>query len=104
MLIPPAKSKGRHLQARTRQFFTKSREPLNIKVVAVNLLFLAAFSLQMQYSTAETKPPILIHSEFTQPQKLQLRFWPMGKYAASTVTSHIQIPFDYSNLMNLKQK
>jgi hypothetical protein len=58
----------------------------------------------MQYSTADTKPPILIDSEFTQPQKLQLPFQPMGKYAASTFTSHIRIPFNYSSLMNLKQK
>ncbi len=34
MSIAPTKSKGRHHQARTRQFFTKSREPLYIKIAA----------------------------------------------------------------------
>jgi hypothetical protein len=59
----------------------------------------------MQFSDAETsKPPILIDSEFTQPQKLQLRFRPMGKYAASTFTINIRIPFNYSSLINLQQK
>jgi len=28
----------------------------------------------------------------------------MGKYAASTFTGHIRIPFNYSSLMNLKDK
>jgi hypothetical protein len=64
----------------------------------------AAFFTQMQYSDAETKQPILIDSEFTQPEKLQLRFCPMGKYAASTFTSHIRIPLDYSILMDLQYK
>ena len=44
----------------------------------------------MQYSGADTKKPILIDSTFSQPQRLQLRFRPMGKYAASTFTSHIR--------------
>ena len=78
MSIASTKSKGNCHQARTGQFFPKSREPLDIKIAAVNLLFLAAFFLHMQYSDAETKLPILIDSEFTQPQKLQLCFQPMG--------------------------
>ncbi len=28
----------------------------------------------------------------------------MGKYAASTYTSHIRIPFNYSSLMDLQKK
>jgi len=55
-------------------FSPKHESPLNVKVTAINLLFLAAFFIQMQYSTAEMKQPILIDSEFTQPQKLQLHF------------------------------
>ncbi len=75
MSITSAKSQGRRHQARTGQFFTKNRESIDLKIIAVNLLFLAAFFIQMQYSDAETtKPPILINSEFNQPQKLQLRF------------------------------
>jgi hypothetical protein len=70
----------------------------------VNLLFLAAFAIQMQHSGAETKQPILIDTAFSQPQKLQLRFRPMGRYAASTFTSHIRIPFNYSSLINLQSK
>jgi len=70
----------------------------------VNCLFLAAFVLQMQHSGAETKQPILIDTEFTQPDKLQLRFRPLGKYAATTFTSHIRVPFSYSGLMNLESK
>jgi hypothetical protein len=75
MSITPMRSKGHCHQARIGQFFTKGREPIDLKIVAVYLLFLTAFFLQMQYSDAETtKPPILFDSEFTQPQKLQLRF------------------------------
>jgi len=70
----------------------------------VNCLFLAAFVLQMQHSGAETKQPILIDSEFTQPEKLQLHFRPLGKYATSTFTSHIRVPFNYSSLINLESK
>jgi len=73
-------------------------------VTMVNCLFLAAFVLQMQHSGAETKQPILIDTAFTQPDKLQLRFRPMGWYAASTFTSHIRIPFNYSSLINLESK
>ncbi len=58
----------------------------------------------MQYSEADTKQPLLIDSTFSQPSRLQLWFWPMGKYAASTYTSHIQIPFNYSRLMDLQLK
>jgi hypothetical protein len=104
MSIAPTKSKSCHHKTRSRQFFTNSRERLNVKVTAINLLFLAVFFIQMQYSTVDTKPPILINFEFNQPQKLQLCFRPMGKYATSTFTSHIQIPFTYSSWMNLQQK
>ncbi len=58
----------------------------------------------MQYSEADTKQPLLIDSTFSQPSRLQLQFWPMGKYAASTYTSHIRIPFNYSSLMDLQLK
>jgi hypothetical protein len=58
----------------------------------------------MRYSGADTKQPILIDSTFSQPSRLQLRFRPIGKYAASTYTSHIRIPFNYSSRMDLQQK
>jgi hypothetical protein len=61
--------------------------------------------LQLYSSNSSTsKKPILIDSIFTQPEKLQLRFRPMGHYAASTFTSHFGIPFDYSALLQLQDK
>jgi hypothetical protein len=105
MLISTKKSKsGDHKTGTWGPFSTASTSTASKKVIMVNLWFLAAFFTQMQYSDAETKPPILIDSKFTQPEKLQLRFHPMGKYAASTFTSHIRIPFNYSSLMDLQFK
>jgi hypothetical protein len=60
--------------------------------------------LQLSVSNLQPKKPILIDSIFSQPDKLQLRFRPMGHYAASTFTSHVRIPFDYSALLHLEQK
>lgn len=97
-------------KARSRSFFSKERPqwrwPLyfNCSATAINTLFILAFFVQMQYSGADTKQPILIDSTFSQPPRLQLRFRPMGKYAASTYTSHIRIPFNYSSLMDLQKK
>jgi len=53
--------------------FHQEQRALDIKVTTINLVFLAAFFTQMQYSIADTKPPILIDSEFTQPHKLQFQ-------------------------------
>jgi hypothetical protein len=58
----------------------------------------------LQLSTSQTKKPVLIDSIFSQPDKLQLRFRPMGNYVASTFISHIRIPFDYSALLHLQDK
>jgi hypothetical protein len=55
-------------------------------------------------SSSQAKKPILIDSIFSQPDKLQLRFRPMGNYTASTFISHVRIPFDYSNLLHLQSK
>jgi hypothetical protein len=102
------KGHGRRHKAGTRSFFPEKQQswrwPFNFNVTAVNLLFILAFFIQMQYSEADTKRPILIDSTFSQPTRLQLRFRPMGKYAASTYTSHIRIPFNYSSLMDLQNK
>jgi hypothetical protein len=65
---------GGHKTGAWGSFPTAGTSTASKKVIAVNLLFLAAFFIQMQYSDAETKQPILIDSEFTQPDKLQLRF------------------------------
>jgi len=104
------KSNSCRHKARSRSFFTKERQQwrwpsnINFSATAVNTLFILAFFIQMQYSDADTKQPILIDSTFSQPPHLQLRFRPMGKYAASTYTSHIRIPFNYSSLMDLQKK
>jgi hypothetical protein len=74
MSLSSTKGQGRRHKTCSRQFFTTTRDPIDLKIVAVNLLFLPAFFIQMQFSDAETKQPILIDSEFTQPEKLQLRF------------------------------
>jgi hypothetical protein len=92
---------GGHKAGAWSTFSTASSAIARKNVTWVNLLFLAAFVLQMQHSGAETKQPILIDTAFTQPEKLQLRFRPMGRYAASTFTSHIRIPFNYSSLVHL---
>jgi hypothetical protein len=55
-------------------------------------------------NSSQSKKLILIDSIFTQPDKLQLRFRPLGHYAASTFTSHVRIPFDYSALLKLQDK
>ena len=105
MPITQTKSKSGGNQTGTWSAFSAAgRSTASKKVVMVNCLFLAANVLQMQHSNAETKQPILIDSEFTQPDKLQLHFHPMGKYAATTFTSHIRNPFNYSSLMDLQHK
>jgi hypothetical protein len=52
-------------------FSAASQSTASKKVTMVNCLFLAAFFIQMQHSDAETKQPILIDSEFSQPETLQ---------------------------------
>ncbi len=97
-------------KARSRRFLTEERQQwrwpccINFSITAVNTLFVLAFFIQMHYSGADTKQPKLIDSTFSQPSCLQLHFQPMGKYAASTYTSHICIPFNYSSLMDLQKK
>ncbi len=97
-------------KAGSRRFLTEERPQwrgpccINLSVTALNSLFILAFLIQMQHSGADTKQLILIDSTFSQPSRLQLRFWPMGKYAASTYTSHICIPLNYSSLMYLQKK
>ncbi len=88
----------------SRDLIPQTGRSLHISITAINLLFWFAFTIQMQFFYADIKPPILIDSEFTQPEGLQLHFWLLGKYAASTITSHIRIPFNYSGLLNLQRK
>ena len=105
MLLTPTKGKSGGNQTGTWDFFSSAGiSTVRKNVTMVNCLFLAAFVLQMQLSGAETNQPILIDSEFTQPENLQLRFCPLGKYAASTFTSHIWVPFNYSSLIHLESK
>ncbi len=70
--------------------------------VVLTIAILWSSFLQLSLSNVQPKKPILIDSIFSQPDKLQLRFRPMGHYAASTFTSHVRIPFDYSALLKLQ--
>jgi hypothetical protein len=79
--------------------FSKHGQPITIILTCTIL-----WSGFLQLSTSQTKKPILIDSIFSQPDKLQLHFCPMGNYAASTFTSHVRIPLDYSALLHLKDK
>jgi hypothetical protein len=75
MLIIKKKSEsGGHKTGAWSSISTAGTSTANKEVIMVNLLFLAAFFTQMQYSDAEMKQRILIDSEFTQPEKLQLHF------------------------------
>jgi len=102
-------SKGRGYQAGTRIVlakttpsgfsFSKHGQPRAIVLTCAML-----WNCFLQLSTSQTKKPILIDSIFSQPDKLQLCFHPMGNYAASTFISHVRIPFDYSALLHLQDK
>ena len=69
--------------------FSKHGQPRAIVLTCAIL-----WSCFHQLSSSQTKKPILIDSIFSQPDKLQLRFRPMGNYEASTFISHVRIPFD----------
>ncbi len=103
MQIIEKKSSSRCYQNDTRSIFT-STGSVCIGVKAINLLFITAFLIQMQFYTADRKTPKLINSVFTQPDKLQLRFCPMGHFAVSTFTSHVRLPINYSNIISLQTK
>jgi hypothetical protein len=96
-------------QAGAQIFFSKttshgafSSKPGRTRTIVLTCAIL--WSCFLQLSSSQTKKPILIDSIFSQPDKLQLRFRPMGNYAASTFTSHIRIPFDYSALLHLQKR
>jgi len=46
----------------------------------------------------------LLDSNFIEPSKLQLLFWPSGNYTASTHFIHICIPFNFSQLLTTPDK
>ncbi len=83
---------------------TSSRPIWKPRNVILTIAILWSSFLQLSVSNLQPKKPILIDSIFSQPDKLQLRLRPMGHYAASTFTSHVRIPFDYSALLHLEQK
>ena len=83
----------------SRSSFSKHGQPRGIVLTCAIL-----WSCFLQLFTSQTKKPILIDSIFSQPDKLQLCFRPMGNYAASTFISHVRILFDYSVLHYLQNK
>ncbi len=82
-----------------RAFSSKHGHPRAIVLTCAIL-----WSCFLQLSSSQMKKQILIDSIFSQPDKLQLRFRPMGNYVASTFTSHVRIPFNYSALLHLQDK
>jgi hypothetical protein len=101
-------SQSRGDQAGARIFLTKAAShrisSRHGQPRAIVLTCAILWSCFLQLSTLQTKKLILMDSIFSQPDKLQLRFHPMGNYTASTFTSHIRIPFDYSALFHLQNK
>jgi len=75
--------------------------PRQTRGIILTCTILWSFFLQLSHSSMNTKKLILI---FSQLDKLQLRFYPMGHYVASTFTSHVRIPFNYSALLHLQPK
>jgi len=84
-----------------RSVFSKQGAP---RAIVLTCAILWSCFLRLSSSSSQPKKPILIDSIFSQPDKLQLRFRPMGNYAASTFISHGRIPFDYSTLLRLQTK
>jgi hypothetical protein len=83
-----------------RSVFSTKGDP---RTIVLTCAILWSCFLQLS-SSSQAKKHILIDSIFSQPDKLQLRFRPMGNYTASTFISHVRIPFDYSNLLQLQSK
>jgi hypothetical protein len=60
--------------------------------------------LKIKVANAVPDPaPSLLDSNFVEPANLQLLFRPSGKYAASTHFIHIQVPFNFSQLLATPQ-
>ena len=102
----PSSSQSRRYQAGSGVILAKtpSRPIVRPRNVILTIAIIWSSFLQLSISNLQPKKPILIDSTFSQPDKLQLRFRPMGHYAASTFTSHVRIPFDYSALLHLEHK
>ncbi len=81
-----------------------SRSPSPRAFVLMCTILWSSFLQLSSSNSSASKKPILIDSIFTQPDKLQLCFRPMGHSAASTFTSHVWILFDYSALLQLQDK
>jgi hypothetical protein len=102
-----APGQGRRHQAGPRGFLPKTASSgfiLQPRTIILTIAVLWSSLLHLSTSNSQPKQPILIDSIFSQPNKLQLRFRPMGHYAASTFTSHVRIPFDYSALLKLQDQ
>ncbi len=107
MLKAQAPGQGRCHKAGSRGFLPKTASSGFIyqpRTAILTITVLWSSLLHFSMSNSQAKQPILINSIFSQPTKLQLRFRPMGHYAASTFTSHVRIPFDYSALLKLQDQ
>ncbi len=98
---------GHGHKAGSRGFLTKTASSGFIfqpRTIILTIAVLWSSLLHFSTSNSQSKQPIQIDSIFSQPAKLQLRFRPMGHYAASTFTSHVRISFDYSALLKLQDQ
>jgi hypothetical protein len=103
--LMPSKSSGDKIGTQSVLAKTAPSRPFcQPRTIILTIAVLWSSLLQLSTSNSQSKQPILIDSIFTQPDKLQLRFRPMGHYAASTFTSHVRIPFYYSSLLQPQDK
>ncbi len=98
---------GRGHKVGSRGLFTKTASSgffFQPRTIILTIAVLWSSLLQISTSNSPSKQPILMDSIFSQPAKLQLRFRPMSHYTASTFTSHVRIPFNYSALLKLQNQ
>jgi hypothetical protein len=87
-------------KARTKSFFTKVATPCFWTILSTSFFFFFLELLALKMNGAQAvQDPSLLDSNFIEPSKLQLWFWPSGKFAACTHFIHIQVPFNFSQLL-----
>jgi hypothetical protein len=93
---------GHSDKARPRSFFAKAADPCFYTVLASTYFFFILELLALKMNGALAVPDLelsLLDSNFVEPKNLQLLFRPSRKYVASTHFIHIQVPFNFSQLI-----
>jgi hypothetical protein len=91
-----------HNKTGARGFFSKAYPPCYCTFVASYYFFFILELLVLKINPPNAVPdpaPTLLDSNFVEPTNLQLLFRSYGKYAASTHFIHIQVPFNFSQLL-----